>query len=222
MSSTALSVLVARLQEDVPARNGVPSADQAERAVVDAVADFSQRAGRLKIGTLSIVGGQASYSLPADFVSMVRLFSLFAEQGIINSGQGLIPVDARWKERYVIADGTITFYPTPTYSTSRDFEYKAGWFLDNTSAYDEMGDTEAGIVLILAAAKVLGFQANKAASDAWMYQVGDERVSKERLSEQLRLQSDAMQVKYAEALRSYKGKAGVAGSRSRYDLGAYS
>ncbi len=221
MSSTALSVLVSRLQEDVPARNSIPSADQAERAVIDAVADFSRKAGRMKIGTLSIVSGQASYTLPADFVSMIRIYSMFAENGIINSGQGLIPTNARWNERHVIADGVITFYPTPTYSISRGFEYKAGWVLE-TASYDEMGDTEAGIVLLLAAAKVLHLQANKTVSEAWTYQIGDERVSKERLSEQIRLQSDAMQAKYLDALQTYKGNAGAAGRRSSYSLDAYS
>ena len=120
----------------------------------------------------------------------------------------------------MIADGVMTFYPTPTYTISRDYEYKAGWALSGGS-YAEMGDTEAGIVLLLAASKVLGLQASKAAQEAWSYQIGDERVSKERLSEQLRLQGDALRVQYMEAVQMVSGSRITVARRATYDLDAY-
>ena len=50
-----LNDLVTRLQEDCPAEAGVPSEAQYERAIKSAVADFGNRAGRVKRATLQIV-----------------------------------------------------------------------------------------------------------------------------------------------------------------------
>jgi len=221
MSTTALSDLISRLQEDVPARGGIPSEAQCERLVKDAVADFGRRAGRLKIATLNVVSGTASYVLPDDFVSMVRLTSLSGSDGILNFGSGLIPVSTNWSERTVIAAGWITFYPTPAYTLERDYEYKAGWALDVNEAYLEMGDTEAGILLQLAAAKVLGLQASKAAQEAWQYQLGAERVSKEQLADKLRAQGEALRAQYIEAIQVYAGTRLTVASRARYGVDAY-
>lgn len=222
MSTTALSTLTARLADDIPARWSIPSTDQYQRAVIDSVMDFSRRCGRVKITTLSIVNGTASYALPTDFTALVRLSGLTVTDGIINAGS-LIPVLPGYKERYVIADGVITFYPTPSYTLSRDLIYKAGWVMDSDDEYDEMGDAESGVILLLAAAKCLGWQAAKAAQEAWSYQIGDERASKEKLADSLSARSAELRAQYHEEVKIYAGRGGqgTLTQRASYDLGAY-
>jgi hypothetical protein len=215
----SLIELVTRLQEDVPARDSVPSAAQYESAVKDAVSDFSRRTGRTKITTISVISGTATYDLPGDFVKLVRLESLTTPDRVIISGDGIIPVSATWQERWTIADGKITFYPTPVYNLSRDLEYQAGWVLDASDEYLEMGEEEAGIVLLEAASKALKLQANKASQQAWQYQVGDERISKERLATELRAQSQENHSRYLEAVGKYNG---LIGTRSSYNRSDYS
>lgn len=215
----ALSELVARLQADVPARDAIPSLEQYERCVRDAVADFSRRAGRVKIATLSIVAGTATYSLPADFVRLIRIESLFQPDGVMHTASGLVPVSQSFSERTTIADGQITFWPTPNYSTTRYLHYQAGWVLDASNAYQELGEAEAEIAMRLAAAKALFLQANKAAQEAWQYALGDERVSKERLAGELRAQAEATERAYTQALSGYNG--GTFGIRADYPSHAY-
>lgn len=215
----ALADLVAHLQEDVPARDSTPSADQYERCIKDAVADFSRKTGRIKIATINVVSGTATYTLPSDFVKLIRMESLTTPDGVIISGAGLIPVSATYKERWTVADDQITFYPTPTYSLARDFEYQAGWVLDANDQYQEIGEGEVEILIRMAASKALTFQANKAAQQAWQYAIGDERVSKERLAGELREQARQAMTDYLEAVKTYNG---AIGRRSSYSKDAYS
>jgi hypothetical protein len=205
----SLSELVGALQEDVPVRNSVPSANQYERAVKDAVSNFSRRAGRVKIDTINVVPGTATYNLPADFVRLIRLESLTSPDRVIISGEGLIPVSATYRERWTISDGKITFYPTPQYTLARDFEYKAGWVLDGSDQYQEMGDDEAEILLLEAASMAVRIQANAAAQQAWQYQIGDERVNKERLAESLGERAENNHKAYLTAVEKYVGAIGV-------------
>lgn len=174
--STTLAVLVAILQSEVPAANSVPTSAQYEQAVKDAVREFSRRCGRSKIATLSIVSGTETYALPADFLSLIFLEALTGIDGVIVSSAGLIPVDADWEEEYTIAGGQITFYPTPSYSMTREYKYKAGWVLTGSGAeqaYATMGEDEAQIVLIKAKGIALEKQVNAlAAAGGMKYSLG--------------------------------------------------
>src|SRR6185436_21175762 len=151
-----LSDLVERLAGDVPAEDGVPSATQYEKAVQDAVRDFSERCGLEQIATLQIVPGTATYDLPADYLKMISLESFTSADGVIISAQGIIPISTNWEERHTIRNGKITFYPTPTFSMAREFHYKAAWVptvIDEDYAdeeYETMGEREARIVLLKA------------------------------------------------------------------------
>jgi len=151
--STTLASLVAILESEVPAVNSVPTDTQYEQAVLDAVREFSRRCGRAKIAELSIVSGTATYALASDFASLIYLEALTGVDGVIISSTGLIPVDADWDEVHTIAGGQITFYPTPQYSLTREYKYKAAWVLTGSGdqrAYATMTDDEAQIVLIKA------------------------------------------------------------------------
>jgi len=212
--TASLESLVTRLQADVPARSGAPDSSQYEQAVRDAVSDFNRRAPMEKVAMLSIVSGTAAYSLPADFVRVISLQSLTEPGGVIVSGSGLIPTSATFRERYTIAGLTITFYPTPSYALARELWYAAGHVLDGDDAYPDMTSDVAGQVMLKAQAIALMLQANKAAQEAWSYQIGDERVSKEKLAAELRAQAQAAEQRYLQKVAG--GGVGTIGLRADY------
>jgi hypothetical protein len=212
--STSLSSLVIQLQGDVPARDGVPSTTQYMQAVKDAVADFSRLAPMQRVVTLSMVSGTATYDLPTDFIKAVRVASLTNPSGVIIASQGIIPVSADYNERWMVAGRKITFYPTPTYSIARDVWYAAGHVLDAQDAYPDLTGEDAALVMIKARAIALTLKGNKAADDAWNYAIGDERVSKEKLSAELYARAGALDAQY---LASVHSKIGVVGARADYD-----
>ena len=213
--SILLSDLVDQLEADAPAREGVPSADQYERMVKEAVRDFGRRAGRVKRSTIEVVSGTASYALPADFLKLIRLHSIVAgEDGIIVSSEGLIPVSPHFKERYTILNGEITFYPTPTYTLTRYYSYKAAWALtedDYGDYYDELTEEESEICLLKAKSAALELQANTAAGDGWRYQIGDEMLDKSGQQGAYKTRLEAAENAYLAAVQNYIGNTGMAG-----------
>jgi hypothetical protein len=212
--SVSLASLVSDLQADVPARDSVPSADQYERCVKRAVADYGARRPTKRVTTLSIVNGTATYDLPDDFHDLVKLESLTHRDGIINSGDGLIPVSSTYTEEYSITGRQITFWPTPSYSLSRDMWYLATHVLDDSDEYPYLLDEDAEIILLLAQAKALRLQANAVAGDAWKYDFGDERVDKTGQPESLRKQAKLLEQEYQEAL---SGAIGTKAIRADYN-----
>jgi hypothetical protein len=206
------------LEDDVPARNSVPSNSQYQRAVKTAVEDYSRRRSLTKLTVLSIVNGTASYDLPDDFLGVIELATLTSQDGVLVSGAGLIPVNATFEERYYITGLTITFDPTPTYTLDRDLWYKAGYALGADSAYTDMTEAVAGVVLLKAASLALGWQANAAAQEAWQYAIGDERVSKERLAAALEARALKMRDEYEEGVEA---ETGAVGMRAKYDSRGY-
>jgi len=64
--SIALTVLVARLQNAVPQRNGAPA--DYSRLVQDAVQQLGQDVPIITTATLAVVAGTATYTLPDDFL----------------------------------------------------------------------------------------------------------------------------------------------------------
>lgn len=207
----ALVDLVTRLQEDIPARDGVPSNAQYERAVKEAVMDFSERAGPEKIAALNVVANVATYDLAADFLKLIELEAIATPDGIINSVGGIIPVSANWEERWTIVDGKITFYPIPTYTLARDYRYKAGWALTGGATYDDLGEREAEIVLLKAAASCLTKLANLYSPEAIDYQQGDVKVNTGTQTLALRAQAELLEKQYLEAVRNYVGQVGRLG-----------
>ncbi len=211
--------MISRLEEDVPARNGVPTADQYERAVSKGVAELARQAGPVKVTTLSIISGTAAYTLPSDYIGMVSLAKLTNPGGVIVSGATLIPVPSTLSERYTISGGTITFYPTPTYTLDRQLVYRGGWTLDEGD-YD-FDEAEAELVLLHGAATALLWQAWAAAQEAWEYQIGDERVSKRTLSQEIEARAKAAMAEFKAGLLTYRGGSGAMAIRSDYTLDAY-
>ena len=123
--SVTLADLVSRLQAGVPARNGVPSSEQYEQAVEDAVEDYGTRRPMQKTTDVAVVSGTASYGLPADFVKLIKFESVLATEGVLNTADGLIPVSSTFKERVMVQGSSLVISPTPTYSATRRLWYAA-------------------------------------------------------------------------------------------------
>lgn len=200
---TTLAALVALLQSEVPAVDGVPTAAQYEQAVKDAVMEFSQQCGLTKISTLSIVSGTATYSLPADFLRLISLDALVGLDGVIVSSK-LIPISKDFEEEYTIANKQVTFYPTPAYSMTRYFKYKAGWVATGAD-YTTMGEDEARIVILKAKAIAFGKQANAQAGTSLKYSFGAVSEDLDGGSESS-AQSANVEKEFLNACKKYNGQ----------------
>ena len=204
---TTLAALKTILQSEVPAVSSIPPSDQYEQAIKDAVLEFSRRCGVGKWAELVIVSGTATYNLPADFLKMIMLESLIGIDGVIVSNSGLIPISADWEEEYVIVNKQITFVPTPQYSLTRDYKYKAGW-VAAAGDYTTLGDDEAQIVMIEAKSLATEKIANKAASAGGMkYSLGAVSVDKGTGTEELSTKVKKLHDRFVEECEKYNGAA---------------
>lgn len=208
-----LSDLVARLQANVPAQNSVPSTAQYEQAIKDAVDDFSNRLPMRKRTTLSIVANTASYDLPDDFLRAISLRSLLAQDNVLVTDAGIVPVSDSFQEEYSVSGGQITFYPTPTYTTDRYLWYAAAYILDD-DIYQDMTNAIAGVIMLLAQSLALGLQANAQASAGWSYKIGDVAVDKKGVGKGIQSQADSLEKQYLGAVDKMIGPVGM---RSQYD-----
>lgn len=203
----SLGNLVQRLMQEVPAADGVPTPAQYEQAVRDAVRDFSRRCGLAKISSLAIVPNTATYTLPADFLSMILLESPATADGVVITNTGLIPISADWEETHTIVNQQITFYPTPAYSMTREFKYKAGWVLDINDEYSTMGEEEAQIVLMKAQAICNNKIANAMSADGVLkYSLGAVSVDKGSNPDMLVNRAYRIHGEYVQACEAYNGR----------------
>ena len=210
---TTLAVLLAQLQSEVPAVSSVPTTAQYTQAIKDAVLDFSRRCGIGKWAELSIISGTAAYTLPADFLSLITLEMITGVDDVIISQNGLIPVSANWEEEYSIINKTITFTPTPTYTLTRDYKYKAGWALTGTNpneTYATMGDEEAQIVMLKAKQLAMEKISNAQASAGGMkYSLGAVSVDKGAGVQNLTTMMYALHGEFVKACDVYNGAVGI-------------
>jgi len=204
-----LAALVAILQSEVPAVSSVPTTAQYTQAIKDAAADFSRRCGLTKFAELNIVSGTASYDLPADFLKLVMLESLAGADGVVLSDAGIIPVSANWEETHQVVNKAITFKPTPTYTLTRDYRYKAAWVLTGSSGsetYADMGDDEAHVVMLKARQIAKEKISNAMASGgAQRYSFGAVSVDKISGVDALIKEMYALQGQFVEACEAYNG-----------------
>lgn len=199
---------IERLQADVPARDGVPTSDQYQQAILDAVVDFNNRATRQKVATIQIVSGQASYAMPADFWKYIRMTWRTARDVII-SPEGLIPLSPfQPPDHHTITGLTLTFYPTPQYTVPRDLWYGAGHVLstvDEAQVYAEMLPQEQNIIHLRAQYLALMKLANIATQQAWSYNLGAEGVNKTVLADKIREQAKELQADYEARVKAWVG-----------------
>lgn len=206
-----LSELVERLTADVPAEDGVPSTEQYENAVRDAIRDFSERCGLEVIGTLNVVSGTATYDLPADFLRLIKLYTLAGEGVLFSGSSQIIPLSGSWCERHTIRNGRITFYPIPRYSLAREFSYKAAWIATEVDDYgdedySELGEREARIVLLKAKALALTKLANAQAGNSLKYSFGAVSEDLDGGSSTNTQSATSFESEYEAACRVYNGQ----------------
>lgn len=150
---TTLAALLSELQSEIPAVDGVPSTAQYTQAIKDAINDFSRRCGLVKIGSIAVISGTATYNLPGDFMKLISMDALVGMGNVIVSSGGLVPVPMGWQEEWTIVNQQITFYPTPTYALTRYYKYKAAWVLSGgagSETYAALGDNEKDIIMLKA------------------------------------------------------------------------
>lgn len=218
-----LSDLIQRLERDINPLNSVPTPSQRRDAVIDAAADLSADLPITRVATIAVVAGTASYALPADFLRLVRLSGLTRQGRVVIDGDGIIPLSgptAPETERLTITDGALILYPTPAYTLNRPMDYQARHLLDAADTFPHMSDSQGRALLHRARAALLRLQAADQARRALSYQLGDERVSKEKLSAALRDQAADYDRQYQESIarlaaETNAGAAAPYGSRAR-------
>lgn len=206
---TTLAALVAILQSEVPAVNSTPTTAQYQQAIKDAAIEFSRRCGRGKWAELNIVSGTPTYDLASDFLSLISLEMMVGVDGVMITSSGIIPVSDDWSEEYTIRNKQITFTPTPTYTMTRDYKYKAAWILTGSSGsetYADMGDDEAQIVLIKAKGLALEKKANALATSGGMkYSFGAVSVDRSSGVDEIGKRLTALDGKFVSACERYNG-----------------
>ena len=199
----SLATMVLRLQQMVPALNGVP--DDYGQMVHDALEQLSSDLPITKTMLLSITAGTATYALPDDFRFLISLESIARPEGVIFGTSGLIPVPANYEEHYDVEGNQIVFWPTPTYSMNRTLRYGAGYVLNETEQFARLTQNGARIALLHAQHLVLQAQANVVAPAGWKYQIGDEMVDKSGQAGKMREQADGLLKQYQTAVKPLKG-----------------
>ena len=198
--------LTERLTSAIPLLNSVPSAIQIEEAIDATLADFNRRVRRIKQADLSIVSGTATYTLPADFQSVIRVGGLLdPTMGVIIAAEGIIPIPMTFRDTWTVAGDQITFYPKPTYTLTRKMWYAAKHVINVSANYPDMTSEEAEIVLLGAKAYGLSYQATKQVGTAYSYRMGDVQVDKKGVSEQIGVQHAVAMAQYEAAIKSYVG-----------------
>lgn len=201
----SLAALTERLQRLAPARNGVPSADDYEQHVRDAVQQLSMDAPRRVTATLSVVAGTATYTLPDDFLFIIVLPTLTAQEGVVISDSGIVVVPDGWREEINIVDGALTITPTPTHPHERRYLYAGGHVLDDEETYPHLNENAARIALLYAQYLVLTQQATVTAGDGWKYSIGDESVDKTAQGNGLRQQAGTLLTTYRREAQAQRG-----------------
>ena len=199
--------LVARLSADVPEYDDAPTDQQYRRAVLDAVADLSARKPMVKSASLDMVSGQASYALPDDFLRFVGLEIPYAQDGVIVTGDGVVPVGTRspvdWQTE--VSGLTLTLDPTPTFDFTYTLRYAAKHALtgeEPNDRYETLTGELASVALMKARSIALGFIAAKVSRDAWTYKEAEQQVDKREQSKAIRAEATAANDEYVAAIKA--------------------
>ena len=208
-----LSAMVSELQTDVSAVDSVPTTAQYEQACIDAVREFSRRCGVPKLAELNIVSGTATYSLATDFQKLIWLEAMTGVDGVIISESGIIPMSADFSEEHYIQDLQITFKPTPTYTMTRDYRYKAGWVMTGSGAsrdFTTLNDPEWEVVKVkakqLAQEKILNAMKND--GGAVSYSLGAVKVDKGSTISDMAKDLVVLHGQFVNACEGYNGAYG--------------
>lgn len=203
--AVALADLTARLDVALPSL----TAPQATSAVKSAIGAFSNKAGMVKRQAISVVAGTATYDLADDFISLIRMEGLTAMGDVWIQGDGtIIPSAGNVTEKVTIAGRSITFVPTPQYTTTRYVWYRAGYIaIDGT--YNDLTEEMAEIVMVKAQANGLRLLATSNSTDGWKYSIGDVMVDKSNLARGLRESAGELDKEFEAMVKAFVGPVGV-------------
>ena len=200
--SVSLSTLAARLQQQVPPRDGVPA--DYSRLCQEAVGQLGLDAPIVTAATIAVTAGVAAYSLPADFLYLIELGGAPVQGDVLVSDGGLVPLGAGWNEMYYIEGDSLRFDPVPTYTAARTLRYAAAYALVG-GAYPRLSENGARIALLYGQYLALSEQANAQAADGWSYKIGDESVDKRGAAAAVQAQAKNALESYNVAIRPFKG-----------------
>ena len=133
---------------------------------------------------------------------LIRLADLPIAGGVLLTSDGIVPMgwSSGCAETLTIAGLTLTITPTPAYSTTRTLHYAAGDVLsDDDDTYATLDARRASVAMLKARATVLQLQAAVAARDAWVSEVGPEKVDKTKQASELRAAAAVWQAQYDAA-----------------------
>lgn len=220
-----VSDLVKRMKDTISQQDSKPSDDQYRLAVIEAIRDLGERAPATKMVFINIVAGTSVYALPTDFVKLQEFpqLSRFAQQGVIVTSGGLIPLSNLYTERYSTRNFKLSIFPVPTYSLNRPLWYGAGYVLDtgDNDTFTDLTDLEAGIGMHKASALLLLQIADGVARQAWRYSLGDETVDKIQLAFELRKQATAEADFYKDALADRNQQILRQATYATYEYGSF-
>lgn len=213
--SIAFSTLVTRLKTAVPADSEIPTNAQYEQAVREAVLDFNESVTRLKIVTIDVAAGTATYALPADFVKLVTLKGLtLSRPNLLITPAGLVPLSGPVREVVSIEGTALRITPTPAYTLTRELWYGAGFVETGeafNTAYAEMNEREARIILLMAQSLAYGYRAAVKVGTVTEYKVGDVSAKLGNAATELQGAASALLAEYQAAVTKYIGTLTVQG-----------
>jgi hypothetical protein len=210
--------LLHELEGLVPAQDGTPSTAQYLNQVKDAAVALSHKAGMKKLFEFNVVSGTAEYTLPDDFLKLIKFEELTGQYpGLLVQESGLVPLNTlAVTNQCVIAGRTLTIVPTPTYSLTRYLWYKAGHVLtrdeDDREVYEDMTYEVSRLVLAKATASAWRVVGGRVARDqAWKYQIGDVMIDKTNLTKSLSGWISDLDKEFESRVKDYLGNTGMRG-----------
>jgi hypothetical protein len=226
--SVSQSSLISRLAALIPTRDGIPTSSQQQQAIVDAVAALSSRLPMTKQTTLTLTAGTSSYSLPSDFLFLIRLqypdasrvpyrYNGYDCSSAYSTSAGLVavaPYRRITRDDYTIVGQTITFTPPALQAGDYTLRYGAAHVLEGDGdTYADMDEAFAAVVVLKAQADVLRLQAAQAAQDADVtgYEQGDVSIELDgsKGNKALLTQAGALDSEYERRVMHMQGAQGM-------------
>jgi hypothetical protein len=214
------SWLVERLKAAVPCKDGSPSETGYEAAVEAAILAFSQRVPLVRVSSISIVAGTSTYSLPADFLSLLS-FDQTTDGNVALTSSGIVPLGDQYSDAYNIIGLTLVFEDAPTFNETRDLRYNARHLANSSPAYPDLVPLQAEAVIYKATSDLLRQRAGLEAGNAWSYKIGDESIDKKGLGDSIFKAADMFDAQFERAVSAMAGGGPASTYGVRSDYSAY-
>lgn len=215
------SWLVERLRAAVPCKDeSPPSATGYEAAIDAAILAFSQRVPLVRVSSIAIVAGTATYSLPADFLSLIS-FDQTTDGDVVLTSGGIVPLGDQYSDAYNIIGLTLVFEDAPTFNETRDLKYNALHATNVSLAYPDLVPIQAEAVIMKATADLLRQRAALEAGNAWTYRIGDESIDKKGLGDSIFKAADMFDAQFERAVAAMVGGGPASTYGVRSDYSAY-